>query len=143
MAWDGGPGAGFSTGAPWLRFAPDIGTRNVAVQAADPDSVLACYRRMLRARREHRALQDGSLALLRSGSDQTVLGYRRAGGGEEALVLTAFGPDPAYVVVPEPERGRDWRPLVGTHRDLPDRLTPRSTITLRPYEALVAIASRS
>jgi alpha-glucosidase len=143
MAWEGGPGAGFSTGSPWLRFAPDIGTRNVAAQAADPDSVLACYRRMLRARREHRALQDGSLALLRSGPDPSVLGYRRSGGGEEALVLIAFGPDPADVVVPDPERGRDWRPLVGTHRDLPDRLTPRSSITLRPYEALVAIASRS
>ena len=36
MPWTGGPGAGFTTGRPWQRIAPDAVTRNVAAQLADP-----------------------------------------------------------------------------------------------------------
>ena len=46
MQWDGGPGAGFTTGKPWLRLADDHATRNVAAQATDATSVLALYRRL-------------------------------------------------------------------------------------------------
>ncbi|HZC33806.1 MAG TPA: alpha-amylase family glycosyl hydrolase, partial [Candidatus Bathyarchaeia archaeon] len=143
MPWSGEPGAGFSTGRPWLRFAPDVATRNVAAESADPDSVLSCYRRMLSVRRRYRSLQDGEIALLRSIGDPTVLGYRRTGDGPEALVLIAFGPGSAVVSVPEPERGRVWRPVVGTHLDLPDALRPGTRVTLRPFEAVVSVASRT
>ena len=37
MPWGGGgANGGFSTARPWLRMAPDVETRNVAVQDADP-----------------------------------------------------------------------------------------------------------
>jgi alpha-glucosidase len=141
MPWTNGPGAGFTTGRPWLRFAPDVATRNVAVQAADPDSVLACYRRVLAARRATRVLQDGDLALVRT-TDPTVLGYRRFGADPEALVLLAFGPEAGTTTVPQPGRGRVWRPLVGTHLDRSEPLVPGSSVTLRPYEGLIAVAAR-
>ena len=63
MPWTPEPGAGFTTGTPWLRFGPDVETRNVAAQGADPDSVLAAYRRILAVRRTLPALQVGALRL--------------------------------------------------------------------------------
>ena len=31
-----GPGAGFTSGQPWLRLGPDADARNVATQSGDP-----------------------------------------------------------------------------------------------------------
>ena len=139
--WSGGPGAGFTTGRPWLRLGADSVTRNVAVQRADPDSVLACYRRLLQARREQRSLQDGRIEVVDL-ADPAVLAYRRRGSGAEVLVMVAFDRAGASVRVPAPRSGAHWRAVVGTHRDHPAQLAARSTHALRPYEALVAVVER-
>src|SRR4051794_10087596 len=59
MPWGGGPNGGFSDAQPWIRMAPDVDTRTVAIQDQDPASVLATYRRLLSLRRRHPALQTG------------------------------------------------------------------------------------
>ena len=139
LPWSAGPGAGFTAGTPWLRFGEDASTRNVAAQRADPDSVLACYRRLLAARRDQATLQDGTLELVTVG-DPTVLAYRRRGSGEEILVVVAFDRDGASVRLPTPRHVRAWRPLVGTHRDLPTGVELDGTYRLRPFEGLVLVA---
>jgi len=139
LPWSGGPGAGFTTARPWLRLGDDATTRNVASQRADPDSVLACYRRLLAARCEQRSLQDGTLVLTDAG-DPTVLAYRRSGSGGEILVMVAFDRRGAYVRLPAPRRGAGWRPVAGTHPDLPARVESRSPHRLRPFEGLVLVA---
>ena len=106
MPWAGGPGAGFSQSRPWLRLAPDVAERNVAHQAADPDSVLAWYRELLRTRREHRSLQDGTIRVL-STPDPDLLAYVRHGSGPAILVLVHFGAS-GLSVPPPVERGREW-----------------------------------
>ncbi|HET7169012.1 MAG TPA: alpha-amylase family glycosyl hydrolase [Candidatus Limnocylindrales bacterium] len=140
MPWRPGPGGGFTTGRPWLRLGPDVDQRNVAVQRADPDSVLACYQRLIAARNGLASLQDGSLTMVRTG-DPDVLGYRRRGSGSDVLVLIGFADHDHHPRIPRPHGGSGgWRPVVGSHRDLPDRLTPGSPTTLRPHEAIVAVA---
>jgi len=141
LPWSDGPGAGFTTGRPWLRLGADRATRNVAAQRADPDSVLACYRRLLEARRELPSLRDGTIELIDVG-DPTVLAYRRRGSGAEVLVIAAFDRVGASVRVPRPRAGGHWRPVVGTHLDLPAQLAPTDLRDLRPYEALVMVADR-
>ena len=47
MQWDGSPGAGFSTGDPWLPVGSQAGTVNVAAQRDDPASMLSLYRRLI------------------------------------------------------------------------------------------------
>jgi glycosidase len=113
----------------------------VAAQRADPDSVLACYRRLLLARDAEPSLQDGSMELANVG-DPTVLAYRRRGSGAEVLVMVAFDRAGATITVPAPRRGGHWRPLVGSHRDLSADLESRSSLHLRGYESLVAVAER-
>ena len=68
------PGFGFTTGTPWLPFAPDAAERSAGAQADDPSSMLSFYREMLRARRKHAT---GSLRWLPSPAG--TLAYERDG----------------------------------------------------------------
>jgi alpha-glucosidase len=136
MPWSDGPGSGFTSGRPWLRLGDDVVQRNVAAQAADPDSVLACYRRLLAARSRAPSLQDGAIALVRTGRPD-VLAYRRRGSGPEMLVLVAFARTGATITVPPAPAGRTWQSVVGTHLDPPAAVTAGRALALRGYEALV------
>jgi alpha-glucosidase len=141
MPWTDSPGHGFTSGRPWLRFGPDAPTRNVAAQRLDPDSVLACYRRLLAERHAQPSLQDGGL-VLEVVDDPTVLAYRRGGSGPEVLVMIAFGRNGAKIRVPAPTEGGHWLPVVGTHRDLPNAIDADAPWVLRPFEGLVLAADR-
>ncbi len=62
--WDAGPGAGFSTGAPWIALNPDHTQFNAASQEDDPWSVLAHYRRLVALRHDEPAVTEGDFELL-------------------------------------------------------------------------------
>ena len=136
IPWAAGPGAGFTSGTPWLRLGPDAQRRNVAAQAADPDSVLAVYRRLIAARRHSDALQVGDLALVRV-ADPDVLAYRRTAGTAEVLVVAGFANRDSEVRLPHARRGRRWTSIAGSHGDpsAPDPAT--GVLRLRPFEAVV------
>ena len=51
MQWDASPGAGFTSGRPWLPLV-DQAERNVAAQAGEDGSTLSYWRRLIRLRRE-------------------------------------------------------------------------------------------
>ncbi|MBM3152275.1 MAG: alpha-glucosidase [Chloroflexi bacterium] len=59
MQWDATPGAGFSSGRPWIRLHPNAAWRNVAIQDGDPGSLLNFTRQLLALRRASPALQRG------------------------------------------------------------------------------------
>ena len=140
MPWSGGPHGGFSATRPWLRLGDDTAERNVETQSLDPDSVLACYRRLLAARRMTPSLQDGRLRLVPT-ADPDVLAYRRLGSGPDVLVAIAFGADGGAVRLSRLARGGRWRVLVGTHRDLPHIPGSAQSVALRGYEGLVLVAA--
>lgn len=66
MQWNSSPNAGFCAEElnPWLPISPGHETINVDTEASDPDSLLRCYRELLRLRKEHPALNSGSMFLL-------------------------------------------------------------------------------
>ena len=64
MQWDDSPHAGFTTGTPWLPVHPNHVEVNVAAQRADPDSVLAFYRELIRLRHDEPLVTDGDYRLL-------------------------------------------------------------------------------
>ncbi len=135
MPWTSDPGAGFSTGRPWLRLGEDVAQRNVQAQTGDPDSVLACYRRVLAARRRLRSLQDGRLRLVR-GSDPGIVAYRRTGVGPDALIGIDLGRTGGHLRLPRLRRG-SWRAVAGTHAQLPELDAGAGTLMLRPSEGIV------
>lgn len=89
MAWAAGPGAGFTTGTPWLAAAPDSGGANVAAQEGAPGSLLTLYRRLIAFRNRVGILGTASLALVASPAPATgaLAGFLREQGDRRVLVL--------------------------------------------------------
>lgn len=92
MQWDSSRGAGFTDGQPWEPVNDDAGSVNVAAQSADPHSLLAHYRALLKLRAEHEALRGGGIAQLHS-SCRAVSAHTRssADGTDNVLVVLNFG----------------------------------------------------
>ncbi len=88
MQWDASPGAGFTTGTPWLPIAADADRTNVQAQLRDPDSLLNLYRRLIALRRAHEALSVGEMRLVESAP--SLLAYERSAG--DARFLVALNP---------------------------------------------------
>ena len=85
MPWDASAHAGFSSAEPWLPLNPDWPTRNVAVQEADPGSMLALTRALLALRRAEPALSTGAMELVDGPAG--VLAYERAHNGRRLRVM--------------------------------------------------------
>jgi alpha-glucosidase len=134
MQWRPGPGAGFTTGRPWLRLASDADARNVAIQREDPESVLLTYRRLLTFRRSAPALRTGAMERIES-DDPDVLAWTRSSEGQTLLVFVNFVGQARRVIVHGPDGGR-WVARVGTHRDLP-AVADDGALDLRADEAVI------
>ena len=132
MAWTGEPGAGFTTGRPWLRIGPDAARRNVAAESADPGSVLATYRRLIAARRTLAPLRRGSYETLDVGAPD-VFAWRRASGESRVVVAVNFAAAERRIALP---RADAIRPIAGTHLD-PPAPDPSGGLTLRPLEGVI------
>lgn len=135
MPWHGGPHAGFAPpGAetPWLPLHPQSAILHVAAQQRDPDSLLACYRRMLARRRASPALRSGILELCEPpGDSRRVLVFRRLHEEEQALILLNFSAKETPVALREP-------PNRGLHSNLSDTpITGFGHQLLRPREEIV------
>lgn len=112
IPWDATPGHGWAGAEPWLPWPPEASTGgDAAAQRADPDSVLALYRRLLELRRAHPALRHGSLELL--DAPDGVVSWRRVDGDEVWQVAVNFtdriigGAVPAGEVVLTSRRATD------------------------------------
>jgi alpha-glucosidase len=93
MQWSAGPGAGFTTGRPWLPI-PDP----PAVTVAGPGSLLPFYRRLLRLRAECRPLLEGSYHRCTT-EDDRIFAFERRAGSERVLVTLNFSADAVPVTV--------------------------------------------
>jgi alpha-glucosidase len=132
MPWDASPNAGFSPPGvePWLPLAAGWEERNVAAQRDHPGSLLHLTRRLIRLRREHPALVDGSYDAIPAPSG--VVAYLRRTDDEAVLVALNLTDQPRML------RGVEiGQVLAGTHADR--REAPvGDTLELRPNEAVVA-----
>jgi len=135
MQWGDGPGAGFTTGRPWLPLASDHRTRTVAQQAADPRSVLNWYRRLIWFPRGSPALRWGTwrmvgpdpreaLVFVRETTEQTLL---------VALNFAAEGVSLDLADVP----GSRWTTRLGNARPAGEDGLRSGRLVLAPYEAVI------
>ncbi len=119
LPWEAdGPSLGFGAVAPWLPQPAEWSTMAAAVQADDPDSTLALYRRALALRRTW-GVADESVELLDLGPD--VVAYRRGSGLTCVVNLGSTAIDlPANNEV-----------LLRSNGDGGDRLEPDDAVWLR------------
>jgi alpha-glucosidase len=94
IPWQSGaPSAGFTQGEPWLPIPDEHRAMAVDAQAADPDSVLACCRRLLRFRKAHPALRTGKLAL--HDAPAPLWAFERRDESERLLCVLNLSSQPA------------------------------------------------
>jgi alpha-glucosidase len=100
MQWNAEANAGFAREGvePWLPVDPGYGTINVESELDDPDSTLNLYRRLLRLRREHSALQLGSF-LTHPSTTEDVFAYRRESDSETMTVVLNFAKEQRSIEV--------------------------------------------
>ena len=85
MQWNTGVNAGFSETKPWLPVPPTYKTHNAASESANPDSILAFYKKLLALRHTNSALLDGKYVPLNE-NDPNVLSYLRQYKDQTVLV---------------------------------------------------------
>lgn len=95
MQWDESENAGFTLEGvrAWQSLARREENDSVAVQTADPDSLLSTYRDLIRLRNEHEALRQGNFIDVRSSSSR-LFAFLRQTDDETILVIFNFNDDP-------------------------------------------------
>lgn len=129
MPWDDGLFAGFSTHEPWLPLNDDWPTRNVAVEEADPGSMLTLYRRLLALRRATPALTIGGWRA--AAADEDVLAYERFLDGDRLLVALNLGSRTRRLALPDGQRVAAMLETTQAERDMDGTLRPEEGLILR------------
>jgi alpha-glucosidase len=130
-----GPGAGFTTGEPWLPIVGAAEELNVERQAADPRSTLALVRRLAATRAEHPALQSGEQHMLETGED--VLAWVRVGPDGRIVAAVNFAAEAVTVGLAEDDDTPHGRLLVTTDPDRPLERVDLGALELGPSEAVL------
>ncbi|HEV9035037.1 MAG TPA: alpha-glucosidase [Puia sp.] len=132
MQWSDAPGAGFTTGDPWLKINPDHTRINRESEEKDPSSVLHFVRMLIRLRRSHPALVYGDYTLM-SGNDSPVHAYMRSHRGCVLAILLNLSSEKQFFasILSAPSQGDI---LVDNY---PGFQWSREGILLQPWQALV------
>ncbi len=132
--WDDSKNGGFTSGTPWIKVNPNYSTINEAAEDKDPNSVLNYFRKLTSLRKEHLVLVYGKYELLDKNNPK-VYAYTREGEGEKMLILLNFSNS-----VSQADLGMNItnaKILLCNYKDQPENNLNNTTITLRPYEAIV------
>ena len=132
MQWDASPHAGFGEHFPWLPIAADADRVNVAVEAAEPASMLSLYRCLLQLRKQHAALSIGDYRAVAATGE--LLAYVRHTPTQRLLIVANLGAQPAEFAFDTV--GRAHSLLLSTHMDGRTQHTA-SHLSLRPDEGVV------
>ena len=135
VQWDSSPGAGFTTGTPWLAVNPDHTEVNAAAQVGDPGSVFEHYRRLIALRHTDPVVTDGDFELLLP-DHPSIWAFLRRRDEAELLVAANFSADVVSADLPV---DTDWADasvvLTSLGGDTPLQLPPG--LKLRPWESVV------
>ncbi|MGC3975692.1 MAG: alpha-glucosidase [Nitrospira sp.] len=119
MPWNDSPQAGFTNGTPWLPLSQDWQTTNVASEQRDPGSILSLYKRLIRMKKESKALTAGTYHPVEGGPPDCLLFRREShveGGRESLLIAVNFSARAQKISLPTvtTELGRTGRLILST-----------------------------
>lgn len=130
--WDATPGAGFTTGSPWIRVNSDHVTVNAVAEESEETSVLHYFRRMVHFRKMHKVLVYGDYEVYDEPHPR-IYTYVRSNTEEKLVVILSFSTRSLRYKLPEGIEVQG-KPLVNNYPDL--RMHGRRLL-LRPYQALI------
>ena len=138
MQWKAGPNAGFTDGEPWIGIPENYSYINVEEENKDEDSILSCYKKLIRLRKEHRVIAEGDIGFIYRDHPQ-VLAYRRQTEEEELIVLANMTGREA-ALAPAFDAG-GWELLTASWKEAPAQAEGEIRM-LRPFESQVWRKSR-
>ena len=138
MQWKAGPNAGFTDGEPWIGIPENYSYINVEEENKDEDSILSCYKKLIRLRKEHRVIAEGDIGFIYRDHPQ-VLAYRRRTEEEELIVLANMTGREA-ALAPAFDAG-GWELLTASWKEAPAQAEGGIRM-LRPFESQVWRKSR-
>ena len=124
MQWSAAPGAGFTTGTPWLAINGNYRKINYQAQKADDNSILRYYQQMAALRAGSETLKYGEFAPLYAKGG--VMAYTRTLGAEQYVVYINFSEKPAKVAL----QGEIVVSNMG-RKNITDALQPYEAVVLR------------
>ncbi|AZA12798.1 alpha,alpha-phosphotrehalase [Corynebacterium choanae] len=130
MQWDDTPGAGFTTGTPWLQ--PSRQDEINVKQAAATGEILPFYRKLIALRHDMPLIADGDYQQ-EFADYANVFGYRRTLNNEQLLVAANMTAETQSITVEAPFI--DGSVLIGNY----DAPTLAPTMELRPYEVVAVL----
>ncbi|NYI03474.1 glycoside hydrolase family 13 protein [Allostreptomyces psammosilenae] len=134
VQWNAGPGAGFTTGTPWIAVNDNYQHINAEAAIADDNSVFHHYRRLITLRKTHPVIVHGTFHPLLDDHDD-IYAYLRTHDQHKLLVIANWTGRPIEVPLdPTPLIGPNHHLLISTHNDAP------TFHHLRPYEARAYLA---
>jgi len=133
--WDGTTNAGFTSGTPWIKVAPNYKTINAAAEEKDPNSCLNYFRRLVKLRTDNiPVLVYGKYTLLDKANPK-VYAYTREAEGQTMLILLNFSASPAQANIALNLSSATL--LLSNYDEAPLLSTGKSKLTLKPYQAVV------
>ncbi len=132
--WDDTNQAGFTNGTPWLKVNPNYKDINYSIQDKDPESVLNYYRKVVKLRKENRALVYGKYTLIDK-KNTKIYAYSREYMGQKMLIVLNFSSTNATV-----NTGLnliDAKTVLTNYSSLRSNRYSTMQIMLRPYEAII------
>ncbi len=134
VQWDASPGAGFTSGTPWIAINPDHLQVNAAAQVGNPDSVFEHYRRLITLRHTDPVITNGNFELLLPDHPALWAFLRRSRDGE-LLVAANFSAAAVRIRLPV---SADWAGAAVVLANLAGKpLRPPPDLDLRPWEAVI------
>jgi oligo-1,6-glucosidase len=134
VQWDASPGAGFTSGVPWIAVNPDHVDVNAAAQVGAADSVFEHYRRLIALRHADPVVTDGEFALLLP-EHPAIWAFARRGRDAELLVAANFSADAVSAVLPLEAGWADAEVVLASHPGRSPRQPPE--LALAPWESVI------
>ena len=132
--WNNTTNAGFTTGKSWLKINPNYTTINQEAEEKDANSTLNYFRKLVQFRKDNLVLVYGKYTLLDKNNPK-IYAYTREGEGGKMLIILNFSTGPSTSTVDINISNAQL--LLTNYKDVPVKNISNTTITLRPYEALI------
>ncbi|HYM83888.1 MAG TPA: alpha-amylase family glycosyl hydrolase [Candidatus Dormibacteraeota bacterium] len=142
MQWSSGPGAGFTSGRPWLPIGDVTSGRTVEDESRDPRSLLSLYRRLIWYRRRSEALRAGTYRPL-DVADPDVFAFLRDAPDGPRLVLLHFAESSTRADLSAAGLGTRASIAVSTDPDRPATDVSLDAVELGPDEGLILVPEAS
>ena len=132
MQWDSSENAGFTTGTPWKKVNENYQEINVALQEADPNSVLNHFRKMTQIRNENLVLVYGDYDMILDDHEQ-IYAYTRTLNEDKMLILLNFTDQKVQADLPESLKLGET--IINNYPN--NHFEGNNPVLMEPYQALV------